>query len=193
MSSTFGGITLLLVFGVAIGATAMHAFDGPQLVLEQAAHARDNEANAQKLSALSDATEKAASGAIASHNAAAAQIAKLDKRFFKEVASHEADNAKSRAAIADGSRRLRIATANASANHSGAANPSPATGRVGDGARRYAELPPEIGRDLFAIVDDADGNARMKATYLQHYVLMLQRRGLITGGEPSSNAAKEFD
>ncbi|MDR5801656.1 lysis system i-spanin subunit Rz [Caballeronia sp. LZ001] len=179
MSSTFGGITLLLVFGVVIGAMGMHAFDGPQLVFEQAAHARDNEANAQKLSALSDAAAKAASEAIASHNAAAAQIAALDKRFFKEVASHEADNAKSRAAISDGSRRLRIATANASANHSGAANPSPAAGGMGDGAGRYAELSPAVGAALFKIADDADGDARAKAQYLQHYIEVLQARGVI--------------
>ncbi|MDR5771230.1 MULTISPECIES: lysis system i-spanin subunit Rz, partial [unclassified Caballeronia] len=120
------------------------------------------------------------------------RIAALDEQFHRERISHEADNAKNRAAIADGTRRLRVAIAKTT---SGGIAPLTGTtaGGMGDGASRYAELSPEIGRDLFAIVDDADGNARMKATYLQHYVLMLQRRGLITGVEPSSNVAKEFD
>ncbi|MDR5777685.1 MULTISPECIES: lysis system i-spanin subunit Rz [unclassified Caballeronia] len=174
------GLTACAV-GVAIGGGAVHVFDNSQLATEQAAHARDNEANVRKLATLSEHAAKDASVAIAAHNKAAARIAALDEQFHRERIFHEADNAKNRAAIADGTRRLRIATANASANHSGAANPSPAAGRVGDGARRYAELPPEIGRDLFGIADDADSDARAKAEYLQRYLCTLQRQGFIAG------------
>ncbi|WP_250464111.1 lysis system i-spanin subunit Rz [Caballeronia sp. GAFFF2] len=180
MSSTFSDVTLRLVFGVVIGATAMHASDNAQLVLEQAAHARDNEANAQKLSAVSDVAAKAASESIAAHNAAAAQIAALDKRFSKELASHEDDNAKNRDAVADGTRRLRIAIADAE-RRSSAANSSSAAGGVGDGTRRYAELSPAVGTALFGIVDDADNDARRKAEYLQRYICALQKQGVIAG------------
>ncbi|MDR5771095.1 MULTISPECIES: lysis system i-spanin subunit Rz [unclassified Caballeronia] len=190
---TYAPYLVVCVAGIAIGGAALHIFDSSQLAKEQAAHARDNEANVRTLATLSEGAAKAASAAIAAHNTAAARIAALDEQFHRERISHEADNAKNRAAIADGTRRLRIAIANASANHSGAANPSPAAGRMGDGARRYAELPPEIGRDLFAIVDDADGDARLKAEYLQHYVLMLQKRGIIARGEPEGNAVNKFN
>ncbi|MDR5775587.1 MULTISPECIES: lysis system i-spanin subunit Rz [unclassified Caballeronia] len=184
---------IICVVGVAVGGAAVHVFDRSQLAKEQAAHARDNEANVRNIATLSERAAKAASDAIAAHNTAAARIAALDEQFHRERISHEADNAKNRAAIADGTRRLRIAIADAgSTDHSGAANPSSAAGGMGDGASRYAELSPTVGAALFEIVDDADGDARMKATYLQHYVLMLQRRGLITGGEPSGNAAKNL-
>ncbi|MDR5771014.1 MULTISPECIES: lysis system i-spanin subunit Rz [unclassified Caballeronia] len=185
------GLTACAV-GVAIGGGAVHVFDNSQLATEQAAHARDNEANVRKLATLSEHAAKEASVAIAAHNAAAARIAALDQQFHREKTSHEADNAKNRTAIAHGTRRLRIAITKKT---SGVNAPGTGTtaGGMGDGARRYAELSPTVGAALFAIVDDADGDARMRATYLQHYVLMLQRRGLITGDEPSSNAAKEFD
>ncbi|MDR5805487.1 lysis system i-spanin subunit Rz [Caballeronia sp. LZ001] len=179
---SYAPYVIVCVAGIAIGGAALHIFDSSQLAKEQAAHARDNEASVRKLATLSEAAAKAASAAITAHNTAAARIAALDEQFHRERISHEADNAKNRAAIADGTRRLRIAIADAgSTDHSGAANPSPAAGRVGDGARRYAELPPEIGRDLFGIADDADSDARAKAEYLQRYLCTLQRQGFIAG------------
>ncbi|WP_250483315.1 lysis system i-spanin subunit Rz [Caballeronia sp. GaOx3] len=164
---------------MAAGGAAVHIFDRSELAKEHTAHARDNEANAQKLASLSDGAAKAASAAIVAHNAAAARIAALDDQYHRERTSHEADNAKNRAAVADGTRRLRIAVANAGNEHT--SDPSAAAGGMGDGTRRYAELSPAVGRDLFEIADDADRDARAKAEYLQAYIGTLQSRGIISG------------
>ncbi|WP_250528853.1 lysis system i-spanin subunit Rz [Caballeronia sp. ATUFL_F1_KS4A] len=166
--------------GMALGGATMHVFDGTELGKEQVAHARDNEANTQKLTSLSEGAAKAASDAVAAHNAAAARIAALDDRYHHERKIHEADTAKNRAAIAGGTRRLRVAIADAtSRDHSGPANQGATAGGMGDGPRRYAELSPEVGRALFEIVDNADGDARAKADYLQQYVIMLQKQGIV--------------
>lgn len=189
---------IVLALGVAIGGAAIHVFDSSVLAGEQTAHARDNETHARELASFSEGAAKAASGVIAAHNAAAARIAALDEQFNRERNSHEADNAKNRAAIADGTRRLRIAIANAaSADHSGATSPSAAAGGMGDGTGRYAELPSKVGKDLFKIVDDADGDARAKAEYLQAYICALQRRGVVSGccsnknGEASNTVERD--
>ncbi|MDR5776784.1 lysozyme, partial [Caballeronia sp. LZ002] len=87
---------IVCVAGIAIGGAALHIFDSSQLAKEQAAHARDNEANVRKLATLSEGAAKAARAAIAAHNTAAARIAALDEQFHRERISHEADNAKNR-------------------------------------------------------------------------------------------------
>ncbi|GAB5100486.1 lysis system i-spanin subunit Rz [Caballeronia sp. HLA56] len=170
------GLTACAV-GFAAGGAALHVFDSSQLANERAAHARDNEVNAQKLASLSESAAKAASKAVAAHNAAITNIAKLDDQYHHERKTHEVDNAKNRAAIADGTRRVRIAISNARCGHT--SDPSAAAGGVGDGTRRYAELSPEVGKYLFEIADDADTDARAKAEYLQQYVATLQRHGLV--------------
>ncbi|WP_250507686.1 lysis system i-spanin subunit Rz [Caballeronia sp. GAFFF3] len=168
--------------GIAIGGAAVHTVDATKLATEQTAHARDNEINAQKLQAVSDAAASAARAAIAKQNDAAAQLAQLDDKLNQEKASHEADNAKNRAAIADGARRLRVAvTAYTPANSGNAADSGASAGSVGDGAGGTAELSPAFGSALFGIVDDADGDARAKAEYLQHYVCILQQQGIVAG------------
>ncbi|MDR5771152.1 MULTISPECIES: lysis system i-spanin subunit Rz [unclassified Caballeronia] len=164
---------------MALGGASMHVFDGSKLAEEQTAHARDNGANAQKLASLLEGAAKAGIAAIVAHNAAAARIAALDDQYHRERTSHDAENAKNRAAVADGTRRLRIAIANAGNEHT--SDPSAAAGGMGDGTRRYAELSPAVGKDLFGIVDDADSDARAKAEYLQAYICALQTRGVVSG------------
>jgi len=168
--------------GIAIGGAAVHTVDATKLATEQTAHARDNEINAQKLQAVSDAAASAARAAIAKQNDASTQMASLDAQLIQEKASHDADNAKSRAAIADGARRLRVAvTSFTPASGGTAADSGASAGSVGDGAGGTAELSPAFGSTLFGIVDDADGDARAKADYLQRYVCILQQQGVIAG------------
>jgi len=178
--------------GIAIGGAALHTVDGTKLATEQAAHARDNGINAEKLKAVSDAAASAARAAIAKQNDAAAQLAQLDDKFNQEKASHEADNAKNRAAVADGARRLRVAvTAYTPASGGNAADSGAGTGSLGNGAGGTAELSPAFGSALFGIVDDADSDARAKAEYLQHYVCILQQQGVIAGACTLTTTAKE--
>ncbi|SAK69406.1 Bacteriophage lysis protein [Caballeronia pedi] len=165
--------------GVCIGATTAKLVENRKLVEERISHARDNEKNAQKFATVSEHAARVMSDAIAVHNAAAESIAALDKKFHREKTMHEADNAKNRAAIADGTRRLCIAIANAGHGHT--PDPNPAAGGMGDGTCGYAELSPAVGKDLFEIVDDADDDARAKAEYLQRYVCTLQQSGVIAG------------
>ncbi|WP_250477393.1 lysis system i-spanin subunit Rz [Caballeronia sp. INML1] len=178
--------------GIALGGAAVHTVDSTKLSAEQTLHARDNELNAQKLQAASDAAASAARAAIAQQNDAATQIAALDTQLNQEKASHDADNAKNRAAIADGARRLRVAvTAYAPASSGNAADSGASAGSLGDGAGGTAELSPAFGSDLFGIVDDADADARAKAEYLQHYVCILQQQGVIAGACSPTTTANE--
>ncbi|WP_250865676.1 lysis system i-spanin subunit Rz [Caballeronia sp. INSB1] len=168
--------------GIAIGGAAVHRVDATKLASEQTGRARDNQISAQKLQAVSDAAASAARAAIAKQNDAATQIAALDTQLNQEKASHDADNAKNRAAIADGARRLRVAvTSFTPASGGNAADSSSGAGSVGNGAGGTAELSPAFGSALFGIVDDADSDARAKAEYLQHYVCILQQQGVIAG------------
>jgi hypothetical protein len=175
------------LLGIAIGAGGTHALDsnhyGAQLATERAAHAQDNEQNANRLKAVSDAALAAEQKAIADGKVAAGRIAALDSQLTQEREAHESDNAKNRAAIADGARRLRIAVANYTpdAGSSNTAGAGTGAGSVGDGASGTAELSPAFGSALFGIVDDADNDARAKAAYLQGYVCTLQQQGLIAG------------
>ncbi|BCQ23176.1 lysis protein [Caballeronia sp. NK8] len=178
--------------GIAIGGAALHTVDATKLASEQTAHARDNEINAQKLQAVSDAAANAARAAIAKQNDAAAQLAQLDDKLNQEKASHDADNAKNRAAIADGARRLRVAvTAYIPASGGNSADSGAGARGLGDGAGGTAELSPAFGSALFGIVDDADSDARAKADYLQHYVCILQQQGVIAGTCMLTTTAKE--
>ena len=178
--------------GIAIGGAAVHAVDATKLASEQTTHARDNEINAQKLQAVSDAAASSARASIAKQNDAAAQLAQLDDKLNQEKASHEADNAKNRAAIADGARRLRVAVTSFTPASGGNATDSGAgASGVGDGAGGTAELSPAFGSALFGIVDDADSDARAKAEYLQHYVCILQQQGVIAGTCSLTTTAKE--
>lgn len=170
------------VVGIVIGGAALHTVDATKLSAEQTAHARDNVVCEAKLKAVSDAAAKASSDAIAASNAAGAKLAQLDSQLAQEKASHEADNAKNRAAIADGTRRLRVAvTAFAPAGGGNSADSGASASSVGDGAGGTAELSPAFGSALFGIVDDADSDARAKTEYLQRYVCVLQQQGVIAG------------
>ncbi|MDQ7982241.1 lysis system i-spanin subunit Rz [Paraburkholderia sp. SARCC-3016] len=170
------------LLGIAIGAgggyelTANHY--RAELSTEQAAHARDNEQHANDLNLISKAALDAENRAIDAHTVAEGKIATLDDQLTKEKQAHEADNARNRAAIADGSRRLRIAVSNFHPASSEQAGTGTGAGSMGDGASGTADLAPAFGVALFGIVDDADGD-RAKVVYLQGYISQLQQSGFI--------------
>ncbi len=172
---------LAAAIGGAIGYGIEHSRLGAQLANERAAHARDNEQHASDLNAISKAALDAEQRAIDTHTIAEGKITTLDQQLTQEKQAHEADNARNRAAIADGTRRLRIAVSNFHSAGDNEADSGTSAGRVGDGASGTAELSRPFGLALFAIADDADNDARAKADYLQRYVCTLQREGLIEG------------
>ena len=172
---------LAAAIGGALGYEIESKILGAQLANEQAAHAHDNEQHANDLNAISKAALDAEQRAIDAHTVAEGKIAAMDQQLTQEKQAHEADNARNRAAIADGTRRLRIAVSNYRPAGSDQASPSAGSGSVGDGASGTAELSRPFGLALFSIVDDADSDARAKAEYLQRYVCILQQRGLIEG------------
>ncbi|CAE6900947.1 lysis system i-spanin subunit Rz [Paraburkholderia domus] len=173
------------LLAAAIGAGAAWAvkanIDSAILAVEKAGRAHDNEQHANDLNLISKAALDAENRAIETHTVAEGKIATLDDQLTKERNAHEADNAKNRAAIADGSRRLRIAVSNFHPAGSDQTSSGSSAGSVGDGASGTAELSRPFGLALFSIVDDADNDARAKADYLQHYVCILQQQGLIEG------------
>ncbi|TDY26313.1 bacteriophage Rz lysis protein [Paraburkholderia sp. BL6665CI2N2] len=166
------------LFGVAIGVGGAHEFDanhyGAQLGAEKAAHARDNEQHANDLNAISKTALDAEQRAIDAHTVAEGKIATLDDQLMMEKQAHEADNAKNRAAIADGTRRLRIAVSNFHPASGNQASSAASASGVGDGSSGTAELSPAFGAALFGIVDDADNDAREKVAYLQGYVCTIR-------------------
>ncbi|MBN3853841.1 lysozyme [Paraburkholderia sp. Ac-20340] len=172
---------LAAVIGGAIGYGVEHLYLGTELANERAARASDSERHANDLSLISKAALDAEQRAIDTHTVAEGKITTLDQQLTQEKEAHEADNARNRAAIADGTRRLRITVSNFRAAGSNEADRGAGTGSVGDGAGGTAELPRPFGLALFAIADDADNDARAKADYLQGYVCVLQRQGLIQG------------
>lgn len=114
------------------------------------------------------------------------------EQYHLKKNSRDADNARNRSAIADGARRLRAAvTAYTPASDGNAADSSSGAGGVGIGSGGTAELSPAFGSALFGIADDADGDARAKAQYLQHYVCILQQQGVIAGVCSIATTAKE--
>lgn len=177
------GIAAALL-GLAIGAGGGYEFTANHyraaLSTEQTAHARDNEQHANDLNLISKAALDAENRAIDTHTVAEGKIATLDDQLTKEKEAHEADNASNRAAIADGSRRLRIAVSNFHPAGDDKAGVGSAASGVGDGASGTADLPSAWGSALFGIFDDADSDARAKADYLQQYVEQLENSGYIT-------------
>src|SRR6202012_1554099 len=115
------------------------------------------------LNAISKAALDAEQRAIDVHTVAEGKIATLDDQLMKERQAHEADNSRNRAAIADGTRQLRIAVSNFHATGSQQAGSGSGSSGVGDGASGTAELPRPFGLALFTIVDEADKDARAKA------------------------------
>lgn len=178
------GLAAALI-GAAAGAGVTHELDANHysvaLSTEQAAHARDNAQHANDLNLISKAALDAETRAIDAHTVAEGKIATLDDQLQKEKQAHEVDNARNRAAIADGTRRLRIAVSNFRTAGGDQAGSGTAAGGVGDGASGTADLSPAAGSALFGIVDAADDDARAKADYLQHYVCILQQQGMIAG------------
>ncbi|MGF7130534.1 prophage endopeptidase [Paraburkholderia sp. EB58] len=169
------------LLGIAIGAGGAYTYENRALLAEQAAHAKDNEQHADDLNTISKAALDAENRAIDANATAGKQLAALDTQLTKEQQDHETDNAKNRAAIADGTRRLRVAVSNFQSAGGGEAVAASGAGGVGNGASGTAELPPAFGVALFGIVDDADSDARAKADYLQGYVCTLQQQGLVSG------------
>lgn len=172
------------LLGIAIGASGGYEFTANHyraaLSTEQAAHAHDNEQHANDLNLISKTALDAENRAIETHTVAEGKIATLDDQLFKEKEAHEADNSRNLRAIADGTRRLRIAVSNFHPASGDQASGSAAAGSVGDGTSGTAELPRPFGLALFTIVDDADKDARAKADYLQGYVQQLEAAGYIT-------------
>ncbi|MEX3951964.1 lysis system i-spanin subunit Rz [Paraburkholderia sp. EG287B] len=172
---------LVALLAGGAGFSCEHLIARGELAKVQAAHSKDNEQHANDLLAISKAALDAENRALDAHAQAASDVAAIDVQLTTERLAHEADNEKNRAAIADGTRRLRIAVSNFTAAGTDEAGAGTGTGGVGHGSSGYAELSPAWGAALFGILDDADSDARAKADYLQQYVCALQRRGLIEG------------
>ncbi|BEU21562.1 lysis system i-spanin subunit Rz [Paraburkholderia sp. 22B1P] len=172
---------LAAVIGAAIGYEVESNILGAQLANERAARAHDNEQHANDLNAISKAALDAEQRAIDAHTVAEGKIATMDQQLTQEKEAHEADNARNRAAIADGARRLRVAVSNFHPTGTDEADSGAGAGGVGDGAGGTAELSRPFGFALFSIVDDADSDARAKAEYLQRYVCILQQQKVIAG------------
>jgi prophage endopeptidase len=165
------------LIALAVGMGGAHVLDanhyGAQINAEKAAHAKDNEQHANDLNAISKAALDAEQRAIDAHTVAEGKIATLDDQLTKEKEAHATDNTKNRIAIADGTRRLRIAVSNFHSTGGKQTGTGAGAGSVGDGSSGWAELSPAFGLALYSIADDADAD-RAKVTYLQGYVCAIR-------------------
>lgn len=164
----------VLAFGVGaiISGWLVYGNQHGKFVTEQAAHAAD-------MKVVTDAAMAAQQKSIEDHRVAAQQIAALDTQLTKEKAQHEEDNARNRAAIASGTRRLRVAVEECTGGSREDATGSSASG-MGHDAPAIAVLSSATGTSLFAIADGADTEVS-KLKYLQGYIKTLQEKGYIEG------------
>ncbi|SDV50223.1 Bacteriophage Rz lysis protein [Chitinasiproducens palmae] len=182
----------VLCLGAALGAagawwlTSMRA--SADLATERAAHARDNTRSAEAAAAAAAVATQAASQAVATQSRQAQQLSQLDAQLTKERANHETENARLRADLAAGTRRVRLsATSCAAAAHTGGGGmpDSPAAGAVGDDSAASAELDPATAAALAGIVVDGD-RAIAQLRYLQAYVCTVRPQ---TADCPAGHAA----
>lgn len=99
---------LAMLLGMAIGASVVHIIESRALFVEKAARARDNQQHANELNAISKAVFATEQRAITAHRVAETKIAALAAQLIQERRINEANNARYRAAIADGRYRLRV-------------------------------------------------------------------------------------
>lgn len=147
--------------------------DARELASEQSAHAKDNEQAANERNEISKAALRETERQIDAQHVAEGKITTLDQQLTVEKQAHETANAQYRVALADGSRRLRVAVTSCATAGSSQAGGNSGAGSMGDGSTETAELAPATASTLFGIVDDGDDEAR-KVTYLQGYVCAIR-------------------
>lgn len=173
------------VMGIAIGGFGTHTYDaahyGAQVAEGKVQLQQEKTQHANDLASISKVATEEQNRQIAAVNDAQTKLAALDAKLTQERSAHEQDNSRNRAAIRDGARRLRIAVSAFSSAGGDDSGKGASASSVGDGASGTAELSPAFGQSLFSIADDADSDARAKATYLQGYVCDLERAGIVSG------------
>jgi hypothetical protein len=144
---------IALALGVMLGDWARGLVADRALNAEKLAHQRDNATNAATIGKMSAAAEQADEQAMTAHRVAEGKIATLDAQLTQERQEHEADSRKYTAALAAGTRRLRIAVTSCSASRDDVPATAPAT-RVDPGAPTYADIDPATASRVFGVADD---------------------------------------
>ncbi|MFM0067266.1 lysozyme [Paraburkholderia aspalathi] len=172
------------IAGALIGARVSALTGARQLAQEQAAHARDSARYAQTMKALTDAALAAQRQAQAEHLAAARQIETLNAQLTRESEAHETENRQYRAALADGTERVRVAVARCTGGGHRVPDAAGAA-RVDDGAPAWAELDRAVAQRVFAVAGD-DQHEIDKLKALQGYVCAVrpQTPGCAAGQVP---------
>jgi prophage endopeptidase len=161
------------LIGIAVGAGAAYTYENRELLVEQAAHAKDSERHANELKTISKAALDAEQRAIDAHKKAEAAISAADAQITKEKGTHEADNRNYRAALAAGTERVRIAVTSCSATGGNDVSGTTGASRVGDGAATYADLDRAVAERVFRVAGD-DDNEISKVKVLQAYVCAIR-------------------
>jgi prophage endopeptidase len=169
-----GGSCVLI--GFALGGGLLHELDGTALAREQAAHAKDNKANADTLAAINSASATQLADALTKQQAAEGKVSELETNFQNEVNAHASDSLKYRADLASGAQRVRVHVA--SCDSGAAASQSTAAASSTNAASATADLSPATASVVVAVADSADETA-MRLAALQSYVKTLQEQGYI--------------
>ncbi len=181
-----------LVLGVGLGGYAVGVHDGAKLAKEQAAHEKENAANAQRLAAISAAAAAADAKALADHTAAEGRITTLDDQLTKEKTAHENDSRAFAAQLAAGTQRLRVAVTSCSHSRSDGVPAPASTPGVDDGGPAYADLDPTVASRVFTVAGD-DQREIDKLTALQGYVCAIRPDLPACAATPARAAASPAD
>ncbi|WP_075583588.1 lysis system i-spanin subunit Rz [Caballeronia zhejiangensis] len=123
---------------------------GAEIAKEVAAHAQD-------LAAANDTTQRALQAAVAWKQKRDEDVAALDAKYTKERNDAKVENDALRAAVADGSLRLRFAVSSCTSGAGSGGNVSDAASAAGmDHGSAWAELDGGATNKLFGITERGD-------------------------------------
>jgi prophage endopeptidase len=162
-----------IVVGMAGGMLTEHYVMEKVVTAEKLAHSQDNARYAKQVGDMEAAAAAADAKALADHRAQEGRIETLDDQLTKEKTDHENDSRAYTAALADGSKRLRIAVTSCSHARSDNVPAAASAPGVDDGGATYADLDPATAGRVFTVAGD-DQREIDKLAALQKYVCAIR-------------------
>ncbi|GJH00198.1 lysis system i-spanin subunit Rz [Paraburkholderia terrae] len=164
------------LIAAAVGAAGAHYLDanhyGAELSAAQRDLAKETAAHAEDLKAVNDTAQRALQAAVAWKEKYERDVAALDAKYTKERNDAQVQMGALRAAVADGSLRLRFAVSSCTAASAGSGSGVSATGAAAGldhGSAGTAELDGRATNQLFSITGRGDGEI-MKLRAAQEYI-----------------------
>ena len=164
------------LIAAAVGAAGAHFLDanyyGAELSAAQRDLAKETSAHVEDMKAVNDTAQRALQAAVAWKEKYEHDVAALDAKYTKERNDAQIQMGALRAAVADGSLRLRFAVSSCTAASAGSGSGMPAPGAapgLDHGSAGTAELDGRDTNRLFDIARRGDGEI-IKLRAAQEYI-----------------------